>query len=324
MWPHLRAALLRWVAAVWGREAFGDPRASTMAGTARIGTAGLAASFTLLPVCAVLFLVWLFTGRGPAGGYLRRTCVRPQPWPAMRAAAAARAQARRRRGPARGSSAGMALAFVAAVLLIGCPVSASASAAPRCRVPGDARVVASSPAVSVFARGRGRAETIVRGVEYFGVYACRTRDGHTVRLDGREGPTLEPNSVYGPIVASGMQVAWASNELVDQASSGITTLLRLDVATGRETAVETVQDDCACWTDVEMLPSGGIAWIRYSTDFENAPTGRREWTVLKCDAGCEDPTKLSSGRTVEPRSLSLSDRRLMWTKASRRRSATLR
>ena len=186
-----------------------------------------------------------------------------------------------------------------------------------CQVPPKSKIVASTPAVVVYARS-------VDGPVYRKIYACRTRDGTRQRLDRDVGPLGDTNTVYRPVVVAGSQVVYASNELTDQVSSGETGLLRLDVATFREFGVEFINGACTCWSSIVLRPSGAVAWVRPPLDANRSLSGRDQWVVLKCDPGCRKPTILDWGRKIRPASLSWSGRRLKWTNGRQRRSARLK
>lgn len=89
---------MRWVVYVWHREVFADPRAATAKGARRTVKAVTVPIALVAPVHIALALRWYLTGAGPYGGYLRRTSVKPKPWPVMRRAAKARARVARGRG----------------------------------------------------------------------------------------------------------------------------------------------------------------------------------------------------------------------------------
>ena len=92
--------------------------------------------------------------------------------------------------------------------------------------------------------------------------ACLTGQNGVVRLDR-----------YGPIRVSGARVAFVDSELVDQFPSSQSALHLLDMRTLNERHMEVVEDVCACWSDLELVPAGGLARRVVTASEPSAATG---------------------------------------------------
>lgn len=210
------------------------------------------------------------------------------------------------------------------IALVGCvgfltqPAATTGSKSLPCSKKGS-RTIAASAEARVFAKGRS-------------VFGCLYGVNRRFKMHGAELHEDPFYDVIGLVRLAGPFVAYSTNFGDSRRVDNSTILVVRDLRDGR--TLHQWGDGpgynagphsalSVRITDLELAPSGSVAWIRegQDTDLAGAPVGPPRRTVFKFDQGSE--TSLDSGTEIEPGSLAFSSSIVYWTKGGAPHSSTI-